>query len=211
MAIDLVLFLILAFITARGYRNGFIYTLLHTVGWIFSLAVAFFLTPALRQWMIQTDFLYSTIRDQLLLRMPDTLDPHSLIAEGIPKSVRDLLLQVADSVTDSIAMAVTDLLMSVIAFLILVTAAKAVIYLLVALFSKKSTDGPTGTIDGVLGLAFGFVKGMLILYLILALMIPAVNLASPDHAFSLLTSLNSSLLAKDLYDNNLLLLLFDLH
>ena len=119
-----------------------------------------------------------------------------------------MMEDMATSLTDSAASGVTDFLMTVAAFLILVMASKILLYILIALFSKRNNPGATGIIDGLLGLGVGFIKGFVVVYLVLAIMIPAVNLASPDHAFSLLTSLDSSLMAKDLYDNNPLLLLF---
>lgn len=208
MVIDIFLFTLLVVITALGYRNGFIYTLFHTMGWLISLLVGFVFTPMLKKYMIQSDILYSSIQDQVLLRMPGRLDDHALTAEGIPQSIRRMMEDMTTSLTDGAASAVTDFLMTVAAFLILVLASKIVLYILIALFSKRNNPGATGIIDGLLGLGIGFIKGFVVIYLVLAIMIPAINLASPDHAFSLLTSLDSSLMAKDLYDNNPLLLLF---
>ncbi len=208
MAIDIFLFILLVVITALGYRNGFIYTLFHTLGWLISLLIGFVFTPMLKKYMIQSDIFYTSIKEQVLLRMPGGLEDHPLTAEGIPQSIRRMMDDMATSLTDSAASGVTDFLMTVAAFLILVMASKILLYILIALFSKRNNPGATGIIDGLLGLGVGFIKGFVVVYLVLAIMIPAVNLASPDHAFSLLTSLDSSLMAKDLYDNNPLLLLF---
>lgn len=208
MAIDIFLFILLVVITALGYRNGFIYTLFHTLGWLISLLIGFVFTPMVKTYMIQSDIFYTSIREQVLLRMPGNLEDHPLTAEGIPRSIRRLMEDMTTSLTESAVSVVTDFLMTVAAFLILVAASKFLLYILIALFSKRNNPGATGIIDGLLGLGMGFIKGFVVVYLVLAIMIPAINLASPDHAFSLLTSLDSSLMAKDLYDNNPLLLLF---
>jgi uncharacterized membrane protein required for colicin V production len=208
MAIDIFLFILLVVITALGYRNGFIYTLFHTLGWLISLLIGFVFTPMVKTYMIQSDIFYTSIREQVLLRMPGNLEDHPLTAEGIPRSIRRVMEDMTTSLTESAVSVVTDFLMTVAAFLILVAASKFLLYILIALFSKRNNPGATGIIDGLLGLGMGFIKGFVVVYLVLAIMIPAINLASPDHAFSLLTSLDSSLMAKDLYDNNPLLLLF---
>jgi len=208
MAIDIFLFILLVVITALGYRNGFIYTLFHTLGWLISLLIGFVFTPMVKTHMIQSDIFYTSIREQVLLRMPGNLEDHPLTAEGIPRSIRRVMEDMTTSLTESAVSVVTDFLMTVAAFLILVAASKFLLYILIALFSKRNNPGATGIIDGLLGLGMGFIKGFVVVYLVLAIMIPAINLASPDHAFSLLTSLDSSLMAKDLYDNNPLLLLF---
>ena len=208
MAIDIFLCILLVVITALGYRNGFIYTLFHTLGWLISLLIGFVFTPMVKTYMIQSDIFYTSIREQVLLRMPGNLEDHPLTAEGIPRSIRRVMEDMTTSLTESAVSVVTDFLMTVAAFLILVAASKFLLYILIALFSKRNNPGATGIIDGLLGLGMGFIKGFVVVYLVLAIMIPAINLASPDHAFSLLTSLDSSLMAKDLYDNNPLLLLF---
>lgn len=208
MAIDLFLFVVLVIITALGYRNGFIYTFFHTMGWLISLLIGFVFTPLLKKQMVESDLFYSAIQEQVLLRMPGGFDSNSLTSQGIPQSFRKMMENMSTSFTESAASTVTDLMMTVTAFLILIVVTKILLYFIITLFSKKNNPGATGMLDGLLGLAMGFIKGFVVVYVLLAVMIPAVNLASPDHAFSLLTSLDSSLMAKDLYDNNPLLLLF---
>lgn len=73
MAIDIFLFILLVVITALGYRNGFIYTLFHTLGWLISLLIGFVFTPMLKKYMIQSDIFYTSIKEQVLLRMPGGL------------------------------------------------------------------------------------------------------------------------------------------
>ena len=103
MAIDIFLFILLVVITALGYRNGFIYTLFHTLGWLISLLIGFVFTPMLKKYMIQSDIFYTSIKEQVLLRMPGGLEDHPLTAEGIPQSIRRMMEDVTTSLTDSAA------------------------------------------------------------------------------------------------------------
>ena len=210
MIIDVVLFSVLVVIMAISYRNGFISTFLHLVGWLISLSCGFFFAPRVKEYLISKDFFYTSINDKLLSKMPQGAPPGSLESEGIPNLVGDFVDNVTDTVSTNIASSLTELIMVIISFLIVVIAVKLFLYFITIIFSKKNRKGPTGLIDGLLGLAFGFFKGMIVLYIILAIMIPVINLTSPENTFAILTSLDSSVLAKDLYNNNPLLLITNL-
>jgi len=210
MIIDVILFSILVVIMAISYRNGFISTFLHLVGWLISLSCGFFFAPRVKEYLISKDFFYTSINDKLLSNMPQGAPPGSFESEGVPNLVGDFVNNVTSTVSENIASSLTELIMVIISFLIVVLGVKLFLYFITIIFSKKNRKGPTGVIDGLLGLAFGFFKGMIVLYIILAIMIPVINLTSPENTFAILTSLDSSVLAKDLYNNNPLLLITSL-
>lgn len=207
MIIDIVLLSILIVIMALGYRYGFIYTFFHVLGWFISLGCGFFFSPGVKAHLIEADYFYTRVYEKVLEKIPGGFSEGSFESNGIPSLVTDFVTGLANSVTENIAQGVTDLIMTMISFLIVVLLVKLVLFFIIAGFSKKNNPGATGIIDGILGLGFGFIKGMIVLYIILAFMIPIINLASPEHTFSLLTSLDSSVIAKDLYNNNPILLL----
>jgi len=174
------------------------------------VSCGFFFTPRVKEYLISKDFFYTAINDKLLEKMPQGAPPGSLESEGIPSLVGGFVDNVTSTVSANIASSLTELIMVIISFLIVVIVVKLFLYFITIIFSKKNRKGPTGLIDGLLGLAFGFFKGMIVLYIILAVMIPIINLTSPEHTFTILTSLDSSVLAKDLYNNNPLLLITNL-
>ncbi len=210
MIIDIILFSILVIIMAISYRNGFISTFLHLVGWLISLSCGFFFSTRVKEYLISKDYFYTSINDKLLSKMPQGAPQGSFESGGIPNLVGDFANNITNNISTNIASTLTDLIMVIISFLIVVILVKVFLYFITIIFSKKNRKGPTGLIDGLLGLAFGFFKGMIVLYIILAIMIPIINLASPENTFTILTSLDSSVLAKDLYNNNPLLLLTNL-
>lgn len=172
-----------------------------------ALGCGFFFTPSVKAHLISADYFYTSINEKLLNKMPGVISADSFEENGLPLILREFINGVTTTISENMAAAFTDLLMTIISFLMVVILVKLVLNLMIIMISKKNNDGVTGFFDGFLGLVFGFVKGMIILYLILAVMIPVINLASPDHTFALLTSLDSSVIAKDLYNNNPLLLL----
>jgi len=139
--------------------------------------------------------------------MPAGIPQGSLESQGIPSLLGNFINSITDSVSANVAGGLTEFIMTVLSFLLIVLLAKVLSFIITALFSKKNNEGATGFLDGMMGLIFGFIKGMIVLYIILAIMIPVINLASPENTFSLLASLDSSTLAKDLYNNNPILLL----
>ena len=75
------------------------------------------------------------------------------------------------------------------------------------MFSKKQNGGFTGLLDGILGLAFGLMRSFLVVFFLLALLVPVSSFLAPDTASALIESLSKSVFTKDLYDNNLLMLI----
>ena len=207
MIIDIILLFILTVITALGFRYGFIYTFFHVTGWLIALLSGFILTPTLKSYLIEGDIFYTSIYNRVLSNLPNGFEIHSIEANGIPNILKNLINEYSLDLSNDISRYITDMLMTIISFLIIVVIIKIIMYLIISLFSKKNNNGSTGIIDGILGLAFGFIKGMVVVYVILAIMIPVVNIASPEHTFTILTNLDSSVIAKDLYDNNPILLL----
>src|SRR5665648_577685 len=165
MIIDVILFSIFVVIMAISYRNGFISTFLHLVGWLISLSCGFFFAPRVKEYLILKDFFYTSINDKLLSNMPQGAPQGSFESEGVPNLVGDFVNNVTSTVSENIASSLTELIMVIISFLIVVLGVKLFLYFITIIFSKKNRKGPTGLIDGLLGLTFGFFKGMIVLYL----------------------------------------------
>jgi hypothetical protein len=77
-----------------------------------------------------------------------------------------------------------------------------------SLFSKKHNDGIIGFLDGSFGLIAGAIKGLLLIFILLALLVPVISLSSGN---GLASALEASRIAGTLYDNNYLLLIVKTH
>ena len=66
----------------------------------------------------------------------------------------------------------------------------------------------TGTVDWILGLVMGLILGLIVVFLFLALLFPVASLIVPDRSQDIMSWFDGSFFAQDLYDNNLLLLIF---
>ena len=95
----------------------------------------------------------------------------------------------------------------VLAFLLIILAVKIVGGILVLLLSKDYHDGVIGCLDSVLGFLFGAVRGVLLLFILFALLVPVLTLLPGTLSVALKTAMDQSMIATVLYDDNLLLIL----
>lgn len=205
MWLDAVLAVIFVLSTAQGYRMGFLHTLIHTAGWLASLILGFLWYPKVAEFLREKTDFYNIIYHKIQNKMGDvTLATHDSITDSFPKVLKNAVETVADTFTSSLASGVASFLFNVLAFLLVVLAVRLVFLFLSSLFSKRNNEGLTGFTDGVLGLFAGAFKGILMVFVLLAFLVPIISLSS-GHAVS--DALDTSVLAGYLYDNNLILLI----
>ena len=75
-------------------------------------------------------------------------------------------------------------------------------WIILRVFSKKYNDGFTGFFDGIFGSIFGLLKGAIFICVLLLVMMPVVNMISPDLTEQFALQMDQSLLVKMIYDNN---------
>lgn len=205
MWMDVVVALIFVISTAVGFRQGFVHTFIHTAGWLLSIVLAFAWYAKVENFMRNKTNFYDTVYNKVAERVAEEGSSAGVsFTKDMPVILQEFIDSIKNSVADAIAMGVSDFLFKVICFLLLVVAIRLVFMLFSSLFSKKNNEGFLGFIDGVFGLLAGAIKGLLIIFLLLALLVPVIGLSSGD---SLAATLESSRIAGILYDNNYLLLM----
>ena len=184
MVLDIILVAILVFFAAKGLAKGFVYTCLHTLGWIAAIVLAWFAAKPLA----------------------DILDDGSL---GM--SIRDSLtekfaMSTAGEASDLFVQLLTTTIVTLISFLAITVGCSILMRILVHPACKRQHRGLLHTSDRVLGLLTGLVEGVLLVFLFLALLMVVVNCGGEGLAGSIVDSLDSSFIAGALYDSNLLLI-----
>lgn len=101
-----------------------------------------------------------------------------------------------------------QILLTIICFVLIVVLLRLVLAIIGSAFSHKNNKGFTGKIDWLMGLILGMILGVLYVFLFLALLVPVAGLIVPEHCQTIMGWLDSSMIAGDLYNNNLLLILF---
>lgn len=106
---------------------------------------------------------------------------------------------------------ISDAASSVISFFIIFISAWIIASIIRRKFSKaRSKNSIIGSADKLAGMIFGFIKGSILIFVLLALMFPLSLLLYPGFSDVLKSQLGDSIFTMWLYDNNPLYLLFDI-
>ena len=190
-----------------GYRMGLVASLIKTIGWIIALVASVFLHPILVMVLKTKLGLNSIIAAHLTVLVQNGLNLDSA-KELFPKLLQGDFDKLASSATEVWAMGVANLIVNILC-LILVTLLIKGIFALVSAIASKSEDGNViGFVDSLLGMIFGFIKGFIVISILLCLLLPFTTLAGPQISDTVEKQLNSSIIAKELYDNNLTMVVF---
>ena len=126
----------------------------------------------------------------------------------ISKSIRSLFTGAADKAADAAASRLTEIALSVIAFALIIIAVSLAISLLRYLLKKgRKKSIVLGFTDRTLGFVLGAVRGLLLAWVAVALLIPVTTLMSPQSVPGMISALQETTVSAVLYDVNPLLLL----
>ena len=195
MVLDIIISVIVILAMVFGFRSGFIYTFMHMIGWIAAIVLSFVWNSRAKEFLNANTGIYDSIYSSIAERVTDAASLNRLTA-----ALPNLFTEIA-------ARSVSDFLFNVLSFLIVLLLVKLVFFLLLTLLSKKYNDGMRGIFDGILGLVVGFVKGICIVFVLLAVMIPVLGLIDSDFVDTTRSWLDNSYFAGTLYDNNIFVLI----
>lgn len=121
----------------------------------------------------------------------------------ISKSLGGIFNDAADKAADAAAERLTEIAMGVIAFALIILAVSVVMFL-IRLIIKGVRDRSIviGFADRVLGMVLGLVRGLMLAWIAVALLIPVTTLVSAEHVPAVMDALQLTTAAKVLYDVN---------
>lgn len=207
MIFDIIISAVVVMSMVIGFRSGIIHTFFNTLGWVISLPAAFVLSPRLGIFLEQNTDIYLSLQQSLTERFTENAAQRTAALASLPQIISDAANRAAVDLASSFAESLASALFSILCFVAVIVGVKALIWFFTTMFSKKHTDGFTGLMDGGLGMCIGFVRGILLAFILLAFLIPVMGMTSPESAETMRTSLDNSSFAGMLYDNNLLLLI----
>lgn len=206
MILDILAAVILLLSILWGARKGFAKTCLSFTQWFICILAGFFLCTTVKERLIEHTTLDEAIHNYILDQVQTTIE-----ASAPYQSMPDLFSQwIQDADNDFIygsCASITDIILTVLAFLLIILLVKIAGGLMILLVSKDYHDGVIGFLDGVLGFLFGAVRGILLLFILFALLVPVLTLLPGTLSVALKTAMDQSMIASVLYDDNLLLIL----
>lgn len=235
MIIDIILICILLVSAFLAMRKGMVISLVSMLSWAVCSIGGLLFNDLAKIWIIENTEIDEKINEILFLKssaslkegdldggllgFPELFDFSSLKEGSILAKFSELfgetddylsfLKKPVDSITETISQSVadkiTDLLMGIIAFLFIVLAAKLFCGIITLLMSKKYRGGAIGFFDGFGGFCFGLVRGGIIILLIFAALVPIIALTSPENSNLIIEELATSKFAESIYQNNILI------
>ena len=206
MIIDLALMTIMLVCLVMGFKKGFLYTIVHTLGWLIALAGAFFLSDTVSGLLKDHTDIYNRIYRVMLGNFTGPADTASTYYDSLPDVIGDKATETTNNIAESLATTFSNVILSILSFVLVFIIIKIILWLILRGFSRRHRDGLSGCLDGMLGFAAGAVKGAILVLLVLALLMPFVNFVSPESADAVITSLQQSQIAGFLYDHNIILM-----
>ena len=209
MVLDIIIAVILLCGAIYGFKKGFVFTLIHTVGWLAAIVFAYILTPRCTVLLKEKTGIYDAMTQSVQGKMDVSLKNLETIHDGVPEGIRSILSTPTgtDSVLESATLQIVNLFTTILVFIVLFILAKIILWLLLRLLSKDYKDGFAHFMDGFLGLLFGLLRSAILIFLLLALLVPMATLISTDLTVAIQSQLDSSYVANYLYNENYLLLL----
>ncbi|MBR3755694.1 MAG: CvpA family protein [Firmicutes bacterium] len=206
MILDVLAVVILLFSMIGGARKGFAKTCFSFMQWFVCIIAGFFLCTPIKEYLCSHTDLDEAIHNYILDQIHTTIEK-SAPYQSIPDLFRSWLQGEGGDFLYGSSASLTDIVLTVLAFLLMILAIKIVGGLVILLFSKEYHNGAIGCLDGILGLLFGVVRGILLLLLLFALLVPVLTLLPGTLSIAVKGAVDQSMLASVLYDDNLLLIL----
>ena len=187
-------------------------------------ALAFFYSDKVGKWFSSTN-MYTTLHDHIfkiirggeLGEQGDYIDgsadisdllagKENSVTEFLSKSLSGLFNSAADRAADKAAEKLTTIATGVISFTLIILAVSLAVWLLRAIIrSARKNSFALGVTDRLLGFVLGGVRGLMLAWIAIALLIPVTTIVSPDNVPAMFAALKATTISRVIYDVNPLL------
>ena len=199
MILDIVIILIFAVSTILGRRHGFLETVLRLGMLVVSLIAGVMLTERGAE-LVKLTGMDEWLMERLTAKaMNGEIDLASLIPGQIGETMTDL----TNGIFITTARHFTNLVITVTAFILIVcTVALVTSILRRKVHRSKMQKGFIGTVDDGVGLMIGGLRGVILVCLFLAFLLPLTGIFAPEQINEVSMLLNESVIAGRIYDIN---------
>jgi uncharacterized membrane protein required for colicin V production len=205
----------------RGAVKGVGDTLLKIISILGGIGLGVYYKDKLKAFLLQTQLektmhrrIFELIRGDEVVQDPSSgegvnsffgtiISPDGTGEGVISKSLTGIFSDAADKAADAAADRLTEIAMGMIAFTLIILAVSLVMFILrVIIKSLRDESIVIGFADRVLGMVLGLVRGLMLAWIAVALLIPVTTLVSPENVPPMREALQLSTAAKVLYDVN---------
>lgn len=199
---DIVLILIVMISTFIGYKKGLINVIFNLCAFLIALVITMFLYTPITNFVIDnTDF--DEKIESIIIEKGVTTDGESSTEDGvidkyISKTIEDTKNNMVMSASTVIAQKVIGIAVAIILFIVV---------RIILIFAKALINGIANLpiikqLNEVGGLIYGILMGLIIVYVILAVLFFIVSV---NNTGAIANAINTSIITKMLYSNNIIL------
>lgn len=206
LILDIITAIILAASAFIGVKKGFVWTLISFASWFMCIVLGFLSLGVVSDYLCENTSLDDIINNTIISSVSESITESSAY-QAIP----DLYSSLVDNTTSDIIYAtsssLTSIIISITSFILVVLIVRLICFIMLHLFSKKHNDGVIGFFDGLLGFVFGLTRGIILVFVLFAVLVPLLGVVFPGLSTSVLNSMDTSYVAKYLYNDNALLII----
>ena len=208
MVMDIAILIVLILTIFLTMRRGFVLSVVSFFKGFVSLVIAWIFCDDAADWLINKTEIGIRTMERINAGLSAKWE-----SSDIYMSLPDLFKesggsQLSESLILDGSAKLAQILLTIICFVLIVAVLRLVLAIIGSAFSHKNNDGFAGKVDWFLGLVLGIILGVLYVFVFLALLVPVAGLVAPEYCQTIMGWLNESVIAGDLYNNNLLLILF---
>ena len=207
MFFDILILTIIVVCAVFGFRNGFLISLSRVGGWVGAIVVAFLYRDRVDAWLLENTDIYEKAHERVRIVCYSFVENYT--GAGDPSGGAGGFSATLNKVGEKLAVAAAEQIMShlwtVIVFVLIVFGIKIVLFALTLFLSKKFHGGMIGGIDGVAGLLFGLFQAVACIIIVFAFILPLSYTISAKTYDDIQASMDESMVAKLIYENNPLL------
>ena len=208
MILDIAILSVMVLTIFFSMRKGFAMSVVGFFKGFVSLFIAWVFCDDLAVWLARSTSVGTRIAEKVSSGLSVKWES-SDIYQALPDLFKDNGNgTAADALIIDGSAKIANLFLTIISFVAIVFLLRVVLVAVGHIFSHHGNEGFVGIMDWLLGLLLGAILGIVYVFVFLALLLPVVGLFMPENCETVLGWLDNSLIAGDLYDNNILLILF---
>ena len=192
-----------------GWRKGLAAVIFSCFRWLICIIGAVLISYPLKDYLAKKTGMADAILTHVNSTITSSLTGSSFFM-AMPHQLRGVFDTYEAAATGKIATTMSATLMSVLSFLLAFLGLILITWLISFALSHGKRRGPVGVFNGLMGGLFGILRGVFIVSLIMLALFPLLSFADPRAVSPIVNGIRQSEIAQLFYDNNPIMLLFQM-
>ncbi len=202
MVLDIIAVIVIIIFMYFGFKQGFFQSLLGIISWLIAFAMSFVWFEPFKNLVREKTDIYENILQIVKERLSteDYIANLDVLPTKLYQSIEALSLDFVNNTSTSLA----DTFFSILCFVVLFIGIKIILWAIIKLLTLQSQHGVLRVTDGLLGMILGFIKGLVGVLIIFALLVPMISLSDESVREFINNDIERSKVAKEIYKNNII-------